>query len=125
MPHETAPARPREDEPESLAGDTGMVASQTEAINRPGTWAGTTQGEAGPHEHSIPGPLLIKGLKGAARATGLGLRTVWSLTNRNALPHRRVGCGLYYVRAELEAWIEAVFPTGPGAGYRIRKEMRR
>ena len=70
-------------------------------------------------------PLMLRGLKAAARKTGLGQRTVWSLTNRGALPHRRVGRGLYYVPDELAAWIDAACPTEPGAGDRVRKAMRK
>lgn len=55
---------------------------------------------------------------------GLGARTVWSLTTRNALPHRRVGRRVLFSPVELEAWIGAGCPTEPGAAERVRKAMR-
>jgi predicted DNA-binding transcriptional regulator AlpA len=55
----------------------------------------------------------------------LSPRTVWSLTNRGALPSRRVGRSVRYCPAELRAWVEAGCPTEPGAAERVRAAMRK
>lgn len=49
----------------------------------------------------------IGGLALAVEITGLARRTVYKLTHRRAIPHRRVGGRLYFRRSELETWIDA------------------
>ncbi|MBK9176605.1 MAG: helix-turn-helix domain-containing protein [Flavobacteriales bacterium] len=49
----------------------------------------------------------IGGLDLAVEITGLARRTIYKLTHRREIPHRRVGGRLYFRRAELEAWIDA------------------
>lgn len=49
----------------------------------------------------------IGGLDMAVEITRLARRTIYKLTHRREIPHRRVGGRLYFRRAELEAWIDA------------------
>lgn len=49
----------------------------------------------------------IGGLDLAVGITGLARRTIYKLTHRREIPHRRVGGRLYFRRAELEQWIDA------------------
>jgi excisionase family DNA binding protein len=49
----------------------------------------------------------IGGLELAVKTTGLARRTIYKLTHRREIPHRRVGGRLYFRRAELEQWIDA------------------
>ena len=49
----------------------------------------------------------IGGLDLAVDITGLARRTIYKLTHRREIPHRRVGGRLYFRRTELEAWIDA------------------
>ena len=49
----------------------------------------------------------IGGLDLAVEITGLARRTIYKLTHRREIPHRRVGGRLYFRRAELEQWIDA------------------
>lgn len=49
----------------------------------------------------------IGGLDLAVEITGLARRTIYKLTHRREIPHRRVGGRLYFRRSELEAWIDA------------------
>lgn len=48
----------------------------------------------------------IGGLDLAREVTGLAARTIYKLTHRRAIPHRRVGGRLYFRRSELEAWLD-------------------
>lgn len=48
----------------------------------------------------------IGGLELALEVTGLAARTIYKLTHRRAIPHRRVGGRLYFRRSELEAWLD-------------------
>lgn len=70
------------------------------------------------------GPLLIDA-KQAATSLSLGARTVWSLTNRRAIPSHRIGRSVRYLPDELAAWIECGCPTEPGAAERVRAAMKR
>ena len=65
-------------------------------------------------------PLMVRGLRAASELTGLSTRTVWSLVNRNALPHRRIGRALLFVPDELRAWVRMGCPTDAGAADRIK-----
>lgn len=49
----------------------------------------------------------IGGLDLAVNITGLARRTIYKLTHRREIPHRRVGGRLYFRRSELEQWIDA------------------
>ena len=49
----------------------------------------------------------IGGLDMAVEITRLARRTIYKLTHRREIPHRRVGGRLYFRRSELEAWIDA------------------
>ena len=49
----------------------------------------------------------IGGLDLAVKITGLARRTIYKLTHRREIPHRRVGGRLYFRRSELEQWIDA------------------
>lgn len=68
--------------------------------------------------------LMIRGIKEAARVLGLGERTVWSLVNRNAIPHHQCGRAKLFVPAELSAWIDAGCPADAGAAISIRAKMK-
>lgn len=48
----------------------------------------------------------LGGLELAVKITGLAQRTIYKLTHRRAIPHRRVGGRLYFRRGELEAWLD-------------------
>jgi excisionase family DNA binding protein len=48
----------------------------------------------------------IGGLDLAREVTGLAARTIYKLTHRRTIPHRRVGGRLYFRRSELEAWLD-------------------
>lgn len=49
----------------------------------------------------------IGGLDLAVEITGLARRTIYKLTHRREIPHRRVGGRLYFRRSELEQWLDA------------------
>lgn len=49
----------------------------------------------------------IGGMAMATSITGLAQRTIYQLTHRRAIPHRRVGGRLYFRRTELEAWLDS------------------
>ena len=49
----------------------------------------------------------IGGLDMAVEITRLARRTIYKLTHRREIPHRRVGGRLYFRRSELEQWIDA------------------
>lgn len=69
-------------------------------------------------------PLLI-GAKSAAAELAIGARTLWTYTNCNAIPSRKIGRAVRYCPDELRAWIAAGCPTAPGSADRVRKEVRR
>ncbi len=48
----------------------------------------------------------LGGLDLAREVTGLAARTIYKLTHRRTIPHRRVGGRLYFRRSELEAWLD-------------------
>lgn len=74
-----------------------------------------------PDNEEVPssGPLMIRGLRAAGELTGLSTRTIWSLVNRNALPHRRLGRAVLFVPHELAEWVRQGCPTDSGAADRI------
>ncbi|MBS1580817.1 MAG: helix-turn-helix domain-containing protein [Bacteroidetes bacterium] len=49
----------------------------------------------------------LGGLDLAVSVTGLARRTIYKLTHRRSIPHRRVGGRLYFRRSELEQWIDS------------------
>lgn len=69
-------------------------------------------------------PLLVDS-RAASAMLALGERTLWSLTNRNAIPSRKIGRAVRYSPEELRMWIAAGCPTEPGAADRVRKAVRR
>jgi excisionase family DNA binding protein len=82
--------------------------------------AGTAGGE---EQHHGSGPMLVSTSEACA-LLGLGARTIWSLTTRNAIPHRRVGRRVLFSPDELRAWVAANCPTAPGSAERVRKALR-
>jgi len=74
--------------------------------------------------NTAPQPLMRRGLKAGCELTGLGMNTVWSLVNCNALPHRRVGRAILFVTEEVKAWIAAGCPTDADAAIRVRKGVK-
>lgn len=75
------------------------------------------------HPSSLEAPLLIDAAR-ACELLGIGRRSLWSLTNRGAVPSVRIGRLVRYAPAELERWIAAGCPTEPGAADRIRKAVK-
>lgn len=67
---------------------------------------------------------LLIDSKAAAKALGIGERTLWGLTRCDAIPVRRVGRLVRYCPEELRAWVAAGCPTEPGAADRVRKGAR-
>jgi excisionase family DNA binding protein len=67
------------------------IASEIRALKRTGKEAQTDE---------------IGGLDLAVEITGLAARTIYKLTHRRTIPHRRVGGRLYFRRSELEAWLD-------------------
>lgn len=68
---------------------------------------------------------LLIDTRAACVALALSPRTVWSLTNRRAIPSCRVGRAVRYCPDELRAWVAAGCPTEPGAADRLRAELRK
>ena len=56
---------------------------------------------------SFASPSLMLSITEVCKATGLGRRKVWELTNCGELPIVRVGRRVLVPRAGLEAWIVA------------------
>ena len=74
--------------------------------------------------HDLPRPLLIDS-KAATEALAIGARTLWTYTNRNAIPARKIGRAVRYCPDELRAWIAAGCPTEADAADRVRAAMRK
>jgi excisionase family DNA binding protein len=53
---------------------------------------------------------LAYSLDELAEATGLSKRMLWELTNRNEIPHRRVGRRILYPVKQIESWLEDKSP---------------
>ncbi len=67
----------------------------------------------------------IGGLDLAVQITGLAQRTIYKLTHRRAIPHRRVGGRLYFRRSELEAWIDSGRrPTAKEQAFEVMSRRR-
>ena len=64
-------------------------------------------------------PLLIDS-GSAAKLLGISARMLWTLTQRKAIPSRKIGRSVRYVPGELRAWIGAGCPTTPNAANRLR-----
>lgn len=75
------------------------------------------------HEPPEPEPLLIDA-KAACSLLSMGERRLWSLTNCQAIPSRKIGRSVRYAPSELRAWIEAGCPTEAGSAGRIQKAAR-
>ena len=71
---------------------------------------------------SQPEPLLIDS-KAASAMLGMGTRRLWSLTNCNAIPSRKIGRSVRYSPRELHAWIDAGCPTEPDSADDIREAV--
>ena len=69
-------------------------------------------------------PLLINS-KDASEILGISSRKLWSLTNCNAIPSRKIDSMVRYSLAELAAWCECGCPTNAGAGDQVRKAVRK
>lgn len=82
--------------------------------------AGSTGGNA---ELPDGTPLLLSAQQ-AATALGLGTRTVWSYTKREAIPSLRIGRRVMYRPSELRAWLDLGALTEPGSAARVRKAVR-
>lgn len=95
--------------PRTLAGDAGGV-------------SGTPSRE--PTVNDSPKALLIDAAS-AAVILGIGTRTLWSLTARNALPVVRIGSRTLYRPDHLAAWLDAGAPDEPGAADKILRDLRR
>jgi excisionase family DNA binding protein len=84
--------------------------------------ASTTGGTSRLHHCTSP---VIRGYRRAAVYLGISERTLWSLVNIGAVPHRRVGRAYLFHRAELDAWFDAGCPTDAGAAERVREGVQR
>ena len=73
---------------------------------------------------TVPTPMLIDAAS-AAVVLGIGTRTLWSLTNRSAIPSVRIGTRVLYRPAHLAAWLDAGAPNGPGAADKLLRDLRR
>ena len=82
-------------------------------------------GNAGSTSDGSHDTRLLIDAKAAAKQLDIGARTLWSLTNRGAIPSRRIGRSVRYSPGELEAWIKLDCPTEPGAAELVRKAVRR
>lgn len=71
-----------------------------------------------------PEPMLIDA-ESAAVVLGISPRTLWSLTNRNAVPCVRIGARVLYRPDHLSAWLDAGAPDEPGAADKILRDVRR
>jgi len=50
-------------------------------------------------------PRMALDRKEAAKALGIGIRLLWEMTNRNEIPHFRLGKRVLYSVAALERWM--------------------
>lgn len=55
-------------------------------------------------ERPVPESLALSARE-AAKALGIGARTLWVITNRNEIPHVRIGRRVLYPRAALVDWL--------------------
>ncbi|GMU83702.1 MAG: hypothetical protein AMXMBFR47_35720 [Planctomycetota bacterium] len=79
---------------------------QSQAEQRPArNQDGTPAAENGAHAHREPAPPLALRPKDAAKVLGISPRLLWSLTNRNEIPHVRLGRALLYPINELRQWL--------------------
>ena len=69
-------------------------------------------------------PLLINSTA-ACVILGISPRKLWSLTNCNAIPSRKIGVMVRYSPTELAAWCECGCPTNAGAGDQVSKAVRK
>jgi excisionase family DNA binding protein len=61
---------------------------------------------------ATPAPLALRP-KDAARALGIGQRTLWTLTKTGAIPAVKVGTCTLYPVDELRAWLTAQTKGAP------------
>lgn len=74
-----------------------------------------------PETHSV---LLVKAPEAAALLS-ISERTLWALTNRNCVPHRRIGRGVRYSPEELQEWIRLGCPIEADAADVIHDNIDR
>lgn len=65
-----------------------------------------------PGHHLPPLPLAMR-QEAAARAIGVSKRTLCSLTQRNEIPHARLGSCVIYPTAQILAWLEEITNNPP------------
>lgn len=87
-----------------------------------GAMSGAPSREPTPNRR--PEALLIDAAS-AAVILGIGSRTLWSLTARNAVPVVRIGSRVLYRPEHLSAWLDAGAPDEPGAADKILRDLRR
>ncbi len=93
--------------------DSGQEPARTPASN--------TGDEINIHKYNS----LLIDAKAAAAMLAIGKRTLWTYTNCNAIPSRKIGRAVRYCPDELRAWITAGCPTDAGAADRVRTAMRK
>lgn len=84
------------------------------------TLAGSTGDKKNTTEYA---PMLVNARK-AATMLDIGSRSLWSYTNCNAIPSRRIGRAVRYCPIELRAWIAQGCPTTPGSANRVREWIK-
>ena len=68
---------------------------------------------------------LLIDAKAAKTVLAIGARTLWTYTNCNAIPSRKIGRAVRYCPDELRAWIAAGCPTDAGAADGVRSAMQK
>lgn len=59
-------------------------------------------------------PSLLVSAPEAAKLLGIGVRLLWTMTNRGEIPHVRLGRRVLYAREDLAAFIEDQRRLGMG-----------
>ena len=85
------------------------------------TPASNTGGGSNNHKHTA----LLIDAKAAAALLAIGARTLWTYTNCNAIPSRKIGRAVRYCPDELRAWIAAGCPTHAGAADGVRSAIQK
>ena len=66
------------------------------------------------------GAKQIMGISDACRYLDLSKSTIYKLTSQGAIPHRKPGKRLYFIKTELDAWVEGGKPENLAD---LRREM--